>query len=146
MSITKWLAAQWPYLLGASAVGGVVAVAIATRPKVGPASAFVPPPSPSAVKIARWVQIDSSPVRLIQGRRYRGCVSVPFVVPTGLVVSKLPSALAEKGFTDIVVSRPRPVDWPDVSCDIHVEVTWGKPDESLERPGAVEIAWIGEPG
>lgn len=146
MSIGRWIASQWPYLLGATALGGVVAVAIATRPKVGPASDFVPPVSPKASPHGvTWVLIEGSPVRLQQGRRYRGCISVPFIVPTGMVVDKLPSGLAERGFTDIVVSRPRPSDWPDVDCDIHVEVTWSKPDEALERPGAVELAWVGEP-
>ncbi len=89
--------------------------------------------------------VEGTPVRLVQGRRYRGCVQVPFVVPTSLVVGRLPGALAEKGFVDVIVSRPRPSDWPTVECDIHVEVTWGKPDESLDRPGAVSLAWRGEP-
>ncbi len=143
MSVGRWFAAQWPYLLAATAGGGVLLVAIATRPKVGPASLYVPP-GPTTEKIT-WVQIDGSPVRLVKGRRYRGCVQVPWVVPTGTVVSRLPDALAAKGFTDVRVSRPRPSDWPSVECDIHVEVTWGKADEELERPGAVSLAWKGEP-
>lgn len=143
MKIGAWLAAQWPYLLGAAGLGGVVAVAIVTRPHVGPGSLFVPPAS--TPEKLQWVLVDGSPVRLTQGRRYRGCISVPFVVPTGLVVSKLPAALAEEGFVDVRVSRPRPSDWPGVSCDIHVEATWGKADESFPRPGAVELAWRADP-
>jgi len=142
MSLRRWLAAQWPYLLGAAGMGGVVWVAIATRPGLGPATLFVPPPLASS-RVA-WLLIDGSPVRLVKGRRYRGCVQVPWVVPTGLVVGKLPQGLADKGFTDVRVSRPRPSDWPDVSCDIHVEATWGKDDESMDRPGAVSLAWRGD--
>ena len=146
MNIGRWFASQWPYLLAASAAGGVVWVAIATRPGLGPAAAL-PASSPKGTpaRPLAWVLLEGSPVQLFQGRRYRGCISVPFVVPTGLVVSKLPAALAEKGFVDVMVSRPRPSDWPGVSCDIHVEATWAKPDESMPRPGAVELAWRGEP-
>jgi hypothetical protein len=143
VKLGAWVADQWPYLLGASALGGIVLIAISTAPKVGPASLFVPPDA-KALRVT-WVQIDGSPVALVRGRRYRGCVQVPFVVPTGMVVDRLPAALAEKGFTDARISRGRPGDWPDVSCDIFVEATWGKPDEQLARPGAVSLAWRGDP-
>lgn len=143
MTVGRFLSEQWPYLLGASAFGGIVWIAIVTRPGAGPATLFVPP-GPTSTKVG-WVQLDGSPVRLVQGRRYRGCVQVPWIVPTGSVVSRLPAALAEKGFSDIRVSRPRPSDWPNVECDIHVEVTWSKPAQALDRPGAVSLAWEGLP-
>lgn len=143
-AVVRWLGAQWPYLLGASALGSVVWIAIATRPGVGAASLFVPPAA-SGDKGRVWVQLDGSPVRLVKGKRYRGCVQVPWIVPTGMVVDKLPAGLTERGFTEIAVSRSRPGDWPSVSCDVFVEATWSKADSALERPGAVSLAWRADP-
>lgn len=94
-----------------------------------------------------WLLIDDEKtVRLVRGVRYRGCVQVPFPVPTSLVVDKVAPKMAERGFAQIVVTRTKPDGWPEVDCDIFVEATWDRPDEDLERPGAVELAWREAPG
>lgn len=94
-----------------------------------------------------WLLIeDEKTVRLVRGVRYRGCVQVPFPIPTSLVVDKVAPKMTERGFRDIVVTRTKPAGWPDVDCDIFVEATWDRADEDLERPGAVELAWREAPG
>ena len=94
-----------------------------------------------------WLLIeDKKTVRLVRGVRYRGCVQVPFSIPTSLVVDKVKPKMVERGFADVVVSRSVPEGWPSVDCDIFVEATWDRADEDLERPGAVELAWREAPG
>lgn len=89
-----------------------------------------------------WIELtDKDAVRLERDVRYRGCVVLPFFVPTSLVLSKVEPGLREKGFRDIVVEKSAPKGWPDVDCDIYVECTWDRADEELKRPGAVELAW-----
>lgn len=141
MKVGAWLASNWLYLLGAAGLGGVAVVAIVTRPGAQPAPPpEIPPPAPGAAS-ETWIAIEGSPVQLVKGTRYRGCVQVPFVVPTSMVVSRLPQGLADRGFVDVAISRSHPSAWPDVDCDIFVECTWGRADEALERPGAVDLAW-----
>lgn len=94
-----------------------------------------------------WILLEKrDTVRLERGVRYRGCVQVPFVIPTSLVFSKVSPGLLDKGFRDVVVTRDHPSGWPDVDCDIYVEATWDRADEDLDRPGAVELAWREAPG
>lgn len=93
-----------------------------------------------------WLLIEDETVRLVRGVRYRGCVQVPFPIPTSLVVDKVSPKMIERGFSDVVVARAVPSGWPAVDCDIFVEATWDRADEDLDRPGAVELAWREAPG
>lgn len=115
--------------LGALAAG--VAAAVVLTPRRRPDGS------------AGWVELEGARVRLERGRGYRGCVSVPFFVPTALVESKLPGALREKGFSDVVVARDTSPGWPAVDCDLYVEATWNGDDgATFDRPGAVKHAWV----
>lgn len=110
---------------------------------VGVLVAIVVTPKRRGAAGGGWVLLeDRESVLLERGRRYRGCVQVPFIVPTAMVESRLPSALSEKGFADVIVHRDVTPGWPDVDCDLYVEATWDRPDERMKRPGAVEFAWV----
>lgn len=110
---------------------------------VGVLAAIVFTPKRAAEAGGGWILLeDRDSVLLERGRRYRGCVDVPWVVPTAMVEARLPSALREKGFIDVEVARDLSAGWPDVDCDLYVEATWDRPDERMKRPGAVGFAWV----
>lgn len=98
-------------------------------------------PRHATTSSADWQALEGGDVELEQDQRYRGCVEVPFFVPDSIVRGKLRPALAAKGFTDVDVDEARPAGWPDVDCDFFVEATWGRSDETLERPNALTHAW-----
>lgn len=97
-----------------------------------------------ATNVRGWRALEGDEVTLRRGARYRGCLVVPWYVPTSLVRAKLRPGLEDKGFSDVAISEVRPSLWPEASCDFFVEATWSRDDEVVERPGAVPLAWEGE--
>lgn len=100
---------------------------------------------PKARAVTGWVVVEGSPVALRRGRRYRGCVVLPWYVPTSVVRSKLGPAMAERGFVDVAIVESKPAAWPEAECDFYVEATWGAADQAFDRPGAVALAWEARP-
>ena len=83
------------------------------------------------------------------GCRVRRLVAVPVVdegksefaaVGDQTIVEKMMAA----GFRDVVINSALPIGWPSaLDCWRYIEATWGGEDgKMLDRPGAVEMAWI----
>jgi hypothetical protein len=142
MSVARWLGEQWPYLLGALGLGGVVAVTIATRPEQsGPA----PAPGPAGPRQFIELADNSEPVRVFNGKRYYACVRPGMFNPVRLVSNQtIVDRMGEMGFRDVELLEQQPAVFPAVvDCWRYVVATWGGADGAvLDRPGAVELAWI----
>lgn len=91
---------------------------------------------------AEWLLLEGDQVTLEKGKRYRGCLVVPWFVPDNVVRGKLRPGIEARGFSDIDIAEDRPRSWPDVDCTFFVEATWDGDDEELERPSAVPFAWV----
>lgn len=118
------LAAAWAFVLW---LGG-------DRDEPPPA----PPEPPKPPKAITW-RLLGDPIALATGRRYRGCLSVPWPLSPSpsTVVAKAEGA----GFRDVRVWTSPPSGWPAVECKHYVEATWGAPAKSLDVPGVVKLAW-----
>lgn len=101
------------------------------RPAVEPE-----PAAPDAIGRPRaWVRLDGSPILLRPGERYRGCVVLPWYVPSAAVTDDKVRAYAEKlGFGDVRVMK-------QAGCDVLVEAEWRQGYRDFERPSALRGAW-----
>ena len=75
---------------------------------------------------------------MLQRGRYVATVDVPFLLGPVVTPALLREKLAEKGFTDVVVSERRPASWPlEADGDYYVSVTWPSSPKVFEVPDAV---------
>jgi hypothetical protein len=117
---------------------------------IGPAAWRDPEPlpgpsDPSLPAPLYWFELSGSPVRLVFGTRYRGCVRVSAWNPLrGLAtLDRVRDGVISAGFVDVqVYGGDPPAGWsPDVECYRYVEATWGQADRDYDRPDKLAVAW-----